>query len=322
MKKVLTILSFILGGFVSLFSQQEKQLLPSEIKQMTVVQEPVTLNKGFFRFGLTTSFFSEERSFDNAGKKYTNLFNSTARSWGYGLTASYGIGNRLQANVETPFENTKFFISSNNAMPVIDSVFTDVYLQRQRGLGDIRLSFNYQIFTETSNRPSVIFDGLVTLPTGKNKFTNVKNEFQYDYPTGSGAVKLSSSLYIRKIIFPYSVYFQGIFDYPLKGKKYLEPYDKEMTSYRGYKDYFLKLGLNYMLNDWIALGDELSYTYSWGKWVEGETNLYDNASQLNDQVSLFFQIKRVRFSQVILFTLYGKNSAADPIYLVRLQYTF
>ena len=321
MKKTLFIIYFFFAGLVSAFCQQEKQLLPSEVKQLTVVQEPVTLNKGFFRFGLITSFFSQEKSFDNAGKKYINLFNSTARSWEYKLGVSYGISNRLQANVEIPYENSKFYISSNNIIPFQDSIFKDVYLQKEKGIGDIRLSFNYQILTETDNRPSVTFDGFVSLPTGKKEFSNVKSEFEYDYPTGAGTTMLTSSLYVRKIIFPYAVYFQAIFDYPFKGKKLIEPYDATKKSFKNYNDYFLKGGGYFMLNDWISLGDELSYTYDWGKWTEGVPNLYDHASQFNDQVTLSFQIKRIRFSQIILFTLYGVNSAADPIYYARLQYT-
>jgi len=321
MKKTIFIIYFFFTGLELIISQQEKQLLPSEVKQLTVVQEPVTLSKGFFRFGLATSFFSQEKSFDNAGKKYINLFNSTARSWEYKLGASYGINNRLQANIEIPYENSKFYISSNNIVPFNDSIFKEVYLQKERGIGDIRLSFNYQILTETDNRPSVTFDGFVSLPTGKKDFSNIKSASEYDYPTGSGTTMLTSGIYVRKIVYPYAIYFQTIFDYPLKGKKKIEPYDVTEKSFKNYNDYFIKVGGNYLLNDWIALGDELSYSYNWGKWIDGVPNLYDHASQLNDQVTLSFQIKRIRFSQVILFALYGVNSAADPIYLARLQYT-
>ena len=79
MRKVVLIINFFIAC-ASMFAQQEKQLLPSKVKQITIVQEPITLKKVFFRLKISTSFFSQEKSFNDTKKKYTNLFNSTARS--------------------------------------------------------------------------------------------------------------------------------------------------------------------------------------------------------------------------------------------------
>jgi len=46
---LLASMALILG--MPLYSQTEKQLVPSDLRQQTIVTEPVTLRKGFFRIG-------------------------------------------------------------------------------------------------------------------------------------------------------------------------------------------------------------------------------------------------------------------------------
>ncbi|HRT90726.1 MAG TPA: hypothetical protein P5257_11490, partial [Bacteroidales bacterium] len=69
-RKIILFVSGISATAVS-FSQTEKQLMPSDLKQQTIVTEPVTLRKGFLRVGSMLNYRVADKYFSDDGvKKY------------------------------------------------------------------------------------------------------------------------------------------------------------------------------------------------------------------------------------------------------------
>ena len=68
MKKLTIIyLTFLLT--LSAFCQTEKQMIPSDLKQQTVVTEPVTLRKGFLRAGILLNYRVVDKYFTESGER-------------------------------------------------------------------------------------------------------------------------------------------------------------------------------------------------------------------------------------------------------------
>ena len=78
------------------YSQTEKQIVPGDLKQQTIVTEPATLRKGFLRAGILLNYRVADKFFNDSGtKEYytTSTWNSKAA---YNVTLQYGLTDRLQ----------------------------------------------------------------------------------------------------------------------------------------------------------------------------------------------------------------------------------
>jgi hypothetical protein len=304
--------------------QTEQQVLPSELKEQTVITEPVTLRKGFFRAAFFGSYTFIDQIFDNNGERgYVLGSNGWARVWSYQLTLSYGITDRLQVLVWPEFVNKKFFYSDEYHMgSSTESAYAD---QKAIGFGDLGVGVDYQILTESERRPSFVAKLSLTLPTGQKNPTEIKDWRDFKVPTGSGEFVLTLDLNIRKIFYPYSFTFYTGYAYHFEGEKVFYPdypEDEEIRFKSG--DRFNVGGsFNFHLNDWIALQNQVFF-FSWGpnKIFTEPTAEGENAWVLSYQPVLNFQIRRFRLFEIISIPVLGKNYGADPFYVLGLLYTF
>jgi len=322
MKKVflLIISSFIISNITG---QVEQMIIPSDLKQQTIITEPATLRKGFFRIGIVNSWGAVDRIFDESGKRsYLMGSNGWGTSWSCELDLQYGITDRIQVTAQLPYKRDKIYYAAELIAPGYDSSLVQYYKTTGNGLGDISLAASYQIIQENERRPSLVTKLFVTLPTGRKNPTNIENSREYDMPTGYGETTLDFHLQARKIFYPYSVTVYTAYKYHFKGEKIFNPGEEEV-SFKSGDLFYIGGTFNVHLNDWIALGNEVGFYKWWDDEYYGETAADVGMTGrwvINYQPSLVFQIRRFRFFEVIQFPIFGNSVAADPQYILGLQY--
>ncbi|MBL7113021.1 MAG: hypothetical protein ISS19_13870 [Bacteroidales bacterium] len=325
MKKIL-IIFLILNWLIPIEAQIEEMINPSDLKQQTVITEPTTLNKGFFRTGIISNYGTADKVFDESGKKsYISGSSGWASSWTIEMGIQYGLLDRLEVLVDVPYLHEQIFISSLIDAPGPDSSFTSAYKTKAAGLGDMSLGTEFQILKEDERMPSLSATVLLTLPTGRKNPENIKSPQEFDRPTGSGETSLYINLQLRKIIYPYSYTIYSFYIYHFEGSKIFNPGEEE-TNFKSGDIFYLGGSFNLHLNDWIALMNEAAFFKWWDDEYYGTTARdvgISNRWGVNYQASLVFQIKRFRFAETILVPVYGQNyTQADPSYTLGLFYTF
>ena len=321
MRELLT-LCFILITSGS-FCQTEKQLLPSDLRHQTIVTEPSTLRKGYFRAGLAISHGIVDKYFTAGGHKEYGMLNSWGASSSGTLILQYGITDRLQ--IESYFiymrdikeiQNTVYF-------PAADTNAYYSYDLKGRGFGDCSFSVRYQIIPEKENKLSLTGRFDLTVPTGQKNPENIKDEFHFDPPVGYGHLDMGFHLTARKIRYPYSYSTYFAYTYKFKGHKLFDAADTEEKEFRDGARINLGGTFNVHLNDWIALSNELNYfRFGQTKIVGIVQEVSVPAWTINYQPGFVFQVKRFRISEAVQVPLKGKSVAADPMYVVIAQYTF
>lgn len=322
MKKIF-FLSFISFITCTASSQVETQLLPSDLKQQTVVTESVTLRKGFFRSGLQLSFSLVDKYFDDSGRKrYV-----TGSSWGstslFLFTFEYGITNRLMVDLAAPINSTKQAYNSLVVSPVNNQDVPLVSDLKGTGIGDCFVTLVYQIIPEEKNSFSLTGSMDLTFPTGEKNPTDVKTVRDYQLPSGDGIFALGTRISARKILYPYSFTAYLGYNYKFKGSRLLLPTDSDETEFKYGDAIETGVSFNLHLNEWIALTNELNYRYR----GEGEVKTpygisLDPAQTFSFETRLVFQIKQFRLGEEVSIPLLGKNVSADPRYVLIVQYIF
>jgi len=310
--------------------QTEQQVLPSELKEQTVITEPATLRKGFFRASFFGSYTFIDQAFDENGEKgYILSSNVWAKSWYYQMALEYGITDRLQVIVKPEFINKQFFYTDEYRL----GAYTETVYAKQSavGFGDLAVGIDYQILTETGTRPSLVAKTTFTLPTGQKNPTGIKSWTDFKLPTGAGEFVITLDLNLRKIIYPYSFTLYAGYAYFLEGEKifsdYFEPGDEDSfkQTFRFKNGNRIDVGgsFNFHLNDWIALQNQVFF-FHWqpNKIYAEPVYTGDNAWCLNYQPVLNFQIRRFRLFEIVSVPVLGKNYGADPFYILGLLYTF
>jgi hypothetical protein len=322
MKKIFLILVLIFLACVA-YSQEEDQLLVSEIKQSTVVTQPATLNKGFLLIGSIFTYTVVDKIFLANGKKDYSTENSWAKYSTEYLHFQYGLTNRIELAFAIPYKITSISYSRITKFPVyFDSTSTTKFKLKGNGIGDIDLEIYYQLIKGSKTKPSLVGQLSATFPTGEKNPTNIKENMIYDLPTGSGETTLALKLIYRKINYPYSYSFYGTFKYSFGGDKMMLPYENSISFKTG-NYYNLGGNFNFLLNDWIAVQNDLSLVYQQANKYNGQT-AYFGITQYgifyNPNIS--FQFKKFRLVQGVFIPLFGKSFPADPQYNIDLQYIF
>jgi hypothetical protein len=305
------------------FGQFENIIIPSDLKQQTIITEPPTLRKGFLRAGIAANFIMIDRVFDEDGKKeYLLSTNTYDKCWSYVTLIQYGITERLQAYVSIPFVYEQRYISIKTITPSENSDTTYSFKSTGRGFGDLEAGLKYQIIRESESFPSVVLGLYPTLPTGRKNPENIKSDLEYDLPTGRGNVWISSELIIEKIQYPYSFTVKAQYIYNFKGKKVMFPYEDAVEFKRG-NTLEIAAGFGLHLNDWIALVNDFTF------WNSSGNTYYDSSMEVSPGSwwfaywpAVYFQIRKFRFFEVIQIPLMGKYIGADPTYSFNLQYVF
>ncbi len=303
-----------------LHAQIQEELTPIELKQTTIITQPATLNKGFFRTGAIFSFSALDKFYDDNAKKRFLPENIWAKSQLYQLVFQYGITDRLQAILSIPFRNEFVSQSFTLEIPLTDSAAVSSWQIRGGGLSDVQAGFTWQLISENSIRRAVLFSTLLTLPTGRKDPTDVVDEQNYKIPTGSGEAALDVELLWRQVSYPFFYSFAIGYDIKFGGTKVFNV-GEDPKSFRSGSLLSLNGSYNFHLNDWLAFQNDVFY-FSFGEdELEGQKDDRERWSvQYIPRIS--FQVKRLRINQAVGFVLKGRNSSADPTYTVVIQYVF
>jgi hypothetical protein len=322
MKKILLFICS-LNIITDISGQVEEMIIPSDLKQQTIITEPATLRKGFFRIGTINSWGAVDRIFDESGKRsYVLGTNGWEISWTHELDLQFGITDRLQVSSQIPYVRMRNYYAGEIILPGYDTSWVNYNDIKSNGLGDISFAASYQILKENVRKPSLVGKLHFTLPTGRKNPTNIVNSRDYDRPTGYGETTLDFNLQLRKIFYPYSVTLYTSYLFHFKGKKMFNPGEEEI-SFKSGDLFYIGGSYNIHLNDWIVLGNEVAYYKWWDNKYYGETTADQGITGrwvINYQPALVFQIRRFRFFEVIQFPLIGKYTGADPQYILGLQY--
>lgn len=322
MKKFI-FLAFLVFSPMLIKAQTENILLPSDLKQQTIVTEPPTLRKGFLRAGLVGSFGVVDKYFNEDGDKIYFFESAWASMWAYTMLIQYGISDRLTVELWLPYKNERWNYSQLYYSPGTDQIIENSWDLKAKGLSDISVAASYQIITETDSRPSLVSIIDLTIPTGEKNPTNIEDDFNYDLPTGYGEYVIGLDLRARKINYPFSYTAYVHYLYHLPGKKKFSSQDTEEIDFKSGDRIDFGGSFNFHLNEWIALSNELNYFYSWKGEQEGvqEEDLFTNWA-ISYETRLVFQIRRVRVAEAVRIPLKGRNVSADALYVMLVQYTF
>ncbi|MCD4769292.1 MAG: hypothetical protein K8R35_03915 [Bacteroidales bacterium] len=322
MNRIIIITIFALIA-VPVLSQTEEVILPSDLKQQTIITEPATLHKGFLRAGFVASYGVIDKYFNDESKKEFFPESAWASSWGYTLLVQYGITEKLTAGFWLPYVNETRNYYQVYIAPGYNTDQENSWDLKGRGLGDICFSAKYQILTETETSPSLTGALNITVPTGEKNPTNITGDNQYDLPTGGGVLTLCPEFRVRKISYPFSYIAYVSYLYHLPGTKLYSAQDSEETSFQFGSRIDAGVSLNFHLNDWIAVTNDINYFYS-GKGEQENVPEEDLTTSwaVSYEARLVFQIRKVRLAEAVRIPIKGNLVSADPLYVILLQYTF
>jgi len=175
MKRIINILAIMLMTLIG-FGQTEKQLVPGDLKQLTVVTEPSTLYKGFFRAGTALSYGIVDKYFTNDRKKEYFLNSAWATNSGFNFIFQYGITDRFQIEAAVPLSFNIRQSESRIYVPSADTTVEYSFTLKSQGLSDCYLTLKYQILNEKTSNTSLTGSLDVIIPTGTKNPTNINGE--------------------------------------------------------------------------------------------------------------------------------------------------
>jgi hypothetical protein len=310
-------------GAGMLYPQTEQVVIPGDLKQQTVITEPVTLRKGYLRAGIEGAFIIVDKVFDEDGNRsYVLGTNAWGKFSGFQFALQYGITDRLEIGCKVPYVSQNYYVSTviTNVLDRSDTLIS--FRSSGRGLGDIEAGIKFQLVRETERLPSITLGTVVAMPTGRKNPKNIINDLQYDYPTGGGNFEWETFAIIRKIFYPFSSTTRIHYEHYFPGRKIFQPDEPEIRFEKG--DMFnIASDIGIQLNDWISLTNEIGFLTFGGNTYYYDPEETSPSTWTVDYVpSLFFQVRRFRFVQGIFVPLFGKYNSADPTYIFGLSYIF
>jgi hypothetical protein len=322
MKRLLLIFTFSAAA-ASAGAQMERIIQPSDLKQQTIINEPVTLRKGFLRAGISMSYTVRDKYFNSSASREYRPASIWGTSFDYNLNLQYGLTERLEFDIIVPLVNNRNEGTVTTIQPVVNTAVTKKTVQRSAGIGDCRLGLLYQIIREKESRFSLTLSVDVLVPTGKKDISGIKDLNNYNLPTGEGNFRTGAGLFFRKILYPYSFSGGIAYFHNFSGNKLIDPQDTKSTGFKPGNVFDASAGFSLHLNEWIALTNEIGY-FNQAKGTQDylvERSI-DSRWNLDYTPRLVFQIRRFRITQLVSIPLFGRNMDADPEYSMSVQYTF
>jgi hypothetical protein len=307
----------------SALCQTEKQLVPSDLKQQTIVTEPVTLRKGFLRAGILLNYRVADKYFSDSGRKEYYVTSTWGSKAAYDITLQYGLSDRFQIDLVSEYMSARQESQSTEVVAGTNTTQVVVAKQKGFGIGDSHISFKYQLIPEAKNKVSLTGSLNTTVPTGKKNPSNIKSANVYDLPVGDGTYAVGFELFARSIIYPYS--FTGYVGYTnnFSGTKIINAGDAAPRKFRFGNRFKSGLSANLHLNEWIVLANELNYYHEGnGKIDNLVSSRMPDSWAASYEPNLVFQVKRFRLGESVKIPIKGKNVPADPLYVMMVQYIF
>ncbi|WP_164549128.1 transporter [Amphritea opalescens] len=196
----------------------------------------------------------------------------------FDMTGRYNINDHWQLGVNIPFVYRESTFQRN-----INGVGAEASVN-EAGLGDITLTSAYKLFTETENRPDIVWNLSIKTPSGSDPYgtstvtktvNNGGNSDQVTYPkelpTGSGLWSISNSLSFVKTTDPAIIFANLGYTYNFAGN-----FD-DISSADGDQPGDVRLGNSfyYGLGMAFALNERMSTSLSFSQRISqnGETRL-------------------------------------------------
>ena len=307
-------------GSVTIFGQTEQEMLPAERKQLTIITEPFTLYKGFFRAGLSFQYSALYKTFDANGKRVP-VSNASGTTWASQILLQYGITDRFQITAALPYLNQDLSLSYRAEAPGLNFFGQQKLEGEGSGLSDIWLGLDYQLLTETITRPSLKAMLTVTIPSGEKNPVETSADEVFDIPVGSGYYSIDAAISLRKISYPYLYSAYVSYKMNLEGSKQFEQGQPEQT----FKDGNMATvsgAFGFHMNEWLALINDVYYFYFATDQVDGQDVEDSDSWTVHYTPRLSFQIKRLRVNQAVQIPLFGNTAGADPGFILVVQYVF
>jgi len=322
MRRIIPIFLLLIFSSV-VFSQTEKLLNPADLKQQTIITEPLSLRKGFIRVGFTYAYSVLDKYYDEFGNKKYSPESTWGTTTGTTFWGQYGVTDRLMVEIGLPYATNLINYHSKIYAPGIDSMILLNSSVRGKGIGDLIVSGTFQIIPSEENQFSLKASVDITIPTAEKNPTNISGWRDYDAPAGYGAFVITPRITARMVSYPFSYIAYVAYNYNFKGSKIMSPGDPVEKQFK-YGDFFLGgASFNFHLNEWIALANELNYSFT-GKGEVENTPSSDLTTSwaVSYETRLIFQIKRFRLGEAVSIPLKGMNVGADPTYVLLAQYVF
>jgi hypothetical protein len=305
-------------------AQVQEQVSPAERKQQTIVTEPITLYKGFIRTGVASWYNVIDKIFLDS-KKQSQPGNIWGSTFSFSVYAQYGISDRFMVEMLVPYVRDDIYQSVLYELPLD---FNEEYLYPQKwktqanGLGDLDITAGYQLLQETVSRPALAAFVTATLPTGQKDVVDDDddNVNTFDRPTGQGEFAINTVVRLRQIKYPFSYSISASYKYRTVSSKILAV-DAAVVDYRNGNLLGFSGSFNFHVNDWIAFKNIVDYMRTAKDSQNGE-DIGEKAWLLQYLPGISFQLKRLRFDQGVMIPIKGNNVAADPGYILIVQYTF
>lgn len=192
----------------------------------------------------------------------------------FDMTGRYNINDHWQLGINVPFVYRETTFQRN-----VNGVGAEASVN-EAALGDITLTSAYKLFTETENRPDIVWNLSIKTPTGSNPYgtQNVTRTvgddvitYPKELPTGSGLWSISNSLSFVKTTDPAIIFANIGYTYNLAGN-----FD-DISSSSGDQPGDVRLGnsIYYGLGMAFALNERMSTSLSLSQRISqnGETRL-------------------------------------------------
>ena len=321
MKKIFIFIFFLLCAS-NVFAQTERQLTVSEIRQQTVLNEPLTLQKGYFYINPQFNYLIFSTDYYNNDWKKVPSYAYQSNIFLIPFSITYGLSNNLQISVQSNYEYS-FSSYSYKDLDYYKPERTKYveYNKLGKGFNDLSLTAEYKLVDQKSKLPAMAMGMSITIPYGK-KEPSLSDDGEIIYTSTSGGYYALSFIYgVKKVFYPFSVSAFAMYDHHFPTDLKLH-YNDSAKLHIKYGDHFeIMANINYLPSDWIALqstflfsrnastdyGDDPIYKYS------GNPTVY-----FKWEPKLTFQIRNIRLSQGISFYLKAKNSNADPMAFISL----
>lgn len=307
----------------SVFSQTEKQLMPSDLKQQTIVTEPVTLKKGFIRAGSVLNYRVADKYFSDEGVKEYYLSNTWGTRTSFSFTLQYGLSDRLELELMGEYMDTRQESEKSEYVAATNTTRSIVTKQKGSGIGDTYLRIRYQLLPESKYLVSLTGSMQAAIPTGEKNPTDIRSAERYDLPVGTGNYALSGGLYGRSILYPYSFTAAINYTWNFEGSKKFSAADAEEVNFRMGNIIEAEAGINLHLNEWIVFSNEIVYNHKDKGSINGNLSpLLPVSWSVSYEPGLVFQVKKFRLGESVSIPLRGISIPADPLYVILIQYIF
>lgn len=318
MKRIFIYIAFILIA-MDVMAQTEKQLSVSEIRQQTIIDEPITLEKGYFKVGsgLSYYFLSSER-YDDKWNKVTNFDNSQTNSFYFPLNLRYGVTNNFEIDFATSLVNKSNFSGNKEVDNIKKTIKLFNEKEIRRGFSDINLWFNYRLLQEKGHVPSLALFINPCIPFGKTTTTYSPDSSKRYTPTTDDIYSLTGGYFLKKTFYPFAIVNTLSYTYFFPVTKKMQPSDiSESTFKRGSFLYF-SCAFDYLVCDWISLSSVFNYSHVCKLSYSNE--MYKSLEVSSDYISwtpqLYLQIKNLRLIQMLDISIAGRNWSPSPSYML------